>query len=379
MCNSDYIIWVGSVFTREEVLKNIAISPAANKWQLNFISALINSGINVKNLGHLPERVFPFGRIFVNKRASQVPDRISLISSSYLNLPFFRIFIINLLSLIKIARLLSKEYNRPLYIISYNTYSYNVAPILYAKYIGRIRWITIVADPVSDSSKKINPFNRFADASVFLSYKLFTECKSENKLHFDGAVTKITDLDKKVLQNTEKSILYAGAIAKHTGVELLVQASTLVKTKNLKLIICGKGRNEVLEKAARTQTNIVFLGMVDDNKLMSLYNEAYAFINPRLISSETNFSNFPSKLLEYISYSKPVISSFTGGIHPVYKEIIQFVYSDDPQELADKINEVVAWDEIKYLQVSEKMKSFVEQWKMWPNIIKDFHKWATGI
>jgi glycosyltransferase involved in cell wall biosynthesis len=80
-----------------------------------------------------------------------------------------------------------------------------------------------------------------------------------------------------------------------------------------------------------------------------------------------------------LSYCKPIISSYTKGIHPVYKEIIEFIYDDNPQELANKIDEIASWDDIKYIRVSERIKAFVEKNKRWSEVIKEFIEWAGQV
>jgi glycosyltransferase involved in cell wall biosynthesis len=375
----DYVIWIGSVFSDEQVLNNIAISPAGNKWQLNFINALSDIGIRVLNIGHCPQRVYPFGKIFMNKRETKTPENIKLFSSSYLNLPFLRVIELNILYTIKLASRLLKYNKKPIYVIGFNTYRYNVIPLLFAKYIGRIKWISLVADPMYDSSNKINPFNLLADGKVFLSYELFLASSSKKKIHLDGGIVRIIELNREMLHNKERTILYSGSIARHTGVELLVNAFSLTKNRNIRLVICGKGDNEILKQAVNNNDRITFLGMVDEQKLLSIYASAFLFINPRLINEKTNNSNFPSKLLEYLSYCKPVISTYTGGISPVYKEIVQFVYNDNSQELADKIDEITSWDDAKYIQQSDKIKTFMEKYKKLSNIVREFNEWAIKI
>jgi len=376
MANSNYIIWFGSVFEEKMMLDSIAISPAANKWQLNIIFALINSGYKVVNIGHRPERVYPFGKFFVSKKRVEVPEKIRLVSSSYINVPFLRIIELNILATIKIVRLFFELREKPIYMVSYNTYSYNLIPILFSRFIMRIKWITLVADPMYESSGIINPFNFLADSKVFLSYKLFTESRTKNKFHFDGGISRTIELNNEIFSNKEKIVLYTGAIARYAGIELLVKAFSLTKSKNLRLVICGKGSNELLNQYLQDNSRISYLGVVDEQKLEDLYAKAYLFINPRLISEPTNNSNFPSKLLDYLSYCKPVISTYSGGISPSYKEIIQFVYNDDPQGMADKIDEIISWDNLQYKLVSGKISNFVEEHKKWSNLIVEFNKWV---
>ena len=377
--NPDYIIWIGSVFNDEDVLKSNAISPAGNKWQLNFINALINTGNKVINIGHYPERVFPWGRLFINKRESIAPDKINLHCSSYINLPFLRMIELNILYTFKLVCILRENSKRPNYVISYNTYCYNVIPLLFVKYFKRLKWISLVADPMNDRTNKINPFNSLAYANAFLSWKLFISSVHKNKIHLDGGINRIIELNPGILKKEERFILYTGAIERHTGIELLVKAFNLIKTKDIKLIICGKGYNEYLTKTLKENNRINFMGMVNEQKLMSLYYDAYMFINPRLITERTNNSNFPSKILEYMGYCKPIISTYTGGIDPIYKKVLNFIKTDDPRELADKIDEIASWDELKYIKNSEHIKSFVERNKIWSKLAVKFDIWARKI
>ena len=377
--NPNYIIWIGSVFNDENVLKNIAISPAGNKWQLNFINALIDKGNKVVNVGHYPARVFPFGKLFVNKREALIPDTIRLLCSSYLNLPIIRIIGLNLLYTIKLASLFCNNKEKPIYVISYNTYCYSIIPLLYIKYLKKIKWISLVADPINNNTNRVNPFNSLAYANVYLSWKLFMSSCSRNKFHLDGGINKIVELNPKILKNEERFILYTGAVARYTGIELLVNAFNIIKDKDIKLVICGKGSNELLAKSLKTNSRITYLGMVNENKLVSLYYNAYMFINPRLVKEKANSSNFPSKLIEYMVYCKPIISTFTGGIHPIYKEIINFIKTENPQELADKIDEIASLNDLKYIQISERIKSFVEKNKTWHKLALAFDDWAREI
>jgi glycosyltransferase involved in cell wall biosynthesis len=376
--SSDYIIWIGSVFSEQLVLEKGSISPAGNKWQLNFINALYLSGNKVINVGHCPERVFPFGKLFVNKRDNISPDTINLYSSSYFNLPGLRILFLNILYTIRLITILNKHRDRTAYIVGYNAYRYNIAPLLFARYIKKIKWISIVADPMYNSSNIINPFNSLADARVFLSYELFKRNKSNKKIHLDGGIKLVVELNRDLLKKKERIILYTGLIAYHTGIELLIKAFSLSKLDNFRLIICGKGNNELLNNTLSINKRITFLGMVSEQDLLSLYSEAFLFINPRLIGEKSNESNFPSKLLDYLSYSKPIISTYTSGINPLYKEVIQFVYSDDPVELASKIDEIGSWNDEHYINNSGKIREFVEKNKKWSKVIVDFTKWANN-
>jgi glycosyltransferase involved in cell wall biosynthesis len=80
------------------------------------------------------------------------------------------------------------------------------------------------------------------------------------------------------------------------------------------LIICGYGP---LSNSDRTliesDPRIRFFGTVSKSDLNGLREKADILVNPRLLIADNVF-NFPSKLLEYMSYQKIIVSTKTPGI-----------------------------------------------------------------
>ena len=62
---SNYIIWVGNVFEKDEFIHNPAISPAANDWQSNAITSIRILGVDVLTMSFEQAQVWPKERIFV--------------------------------------------------------------------------------------------------------------------------------------------------------------------------------------------------------------------------------------------------------------------------------------------------------------------------
>ena len=75
--------------------------------------------------------------------------------------------------------------------------------------------------------------------------------------------------------------------------------------------------------------------------------------------------NFPSKLLEYLSYGKPVLSTWTPGISDDYKGIIEVFHQETPQCLANSLLEILSWSNQDIYNKQIKIKGFLTKKKTW--------------
>jgi glycosyltransferase involved in cell wall biosynthesis len=371
-CN--YILFLGTVFNEEAVLNIEAISPAGNKWQTKFISSIQkNEKIDIICIGHRPERAFPRGKLLVGSSSKYNLSSMQQILVPYLNLLFLRNFMINFLLIFQCTWLIIKR-GKPAYILTYNIYHYNFLLALYCKYVYLLKWIYILADPVSDKTGKYHILNKLADAHIYLSYGMYNESKKSKKIHIDGGIDIRNNLSYK---SQEDYILYTGRISEHNGIELLLDSMKFLK-KNTLLKICGKGHNHKLIMAVKENDNIKYLGIVSEKELDDLIRNATILINPRLIKDKTNNAVFPSKLLEYISYKKPIISTKTYGISDEYKGVIEFIHSDDPIVLANKIDEVLLWDLVTKEKRERDIEEFIISKKNWSILAERFTKWIIN-
>jgi 4'-phosphopantetheinyl transferase EntD len=68
------ILWLGTIATPALESKYKAISPAANKWQYQFIRALIRNKISVLNYTCLLQSTWPRGNLFVSDKFELIQD-----------------------------------------------------------------------------------------------------------------------------------------------------------------------------------------------------------------------------------------------------------------------------------------------------------------
>jgi hypothetical protein len=72
-----------------------------------------------------------------------------------------------------------------------------------------------------------------------------------------------------------------------------------------------------------------------------------------------NEINFPSKLFDYLAWDKPIISTWTKSLSPIYKKVLHVV-DDNPIAIAFAMS--------SYLKVKKfsKTKDLIQK-KSWPN------------
>jgi len=139
-----------------------------------------------------------------------------------------------------------------------------------------------------------------------------------------------------------KTVLFVGRLVYEKGPHLLVEAASLLREEEgLRVIIVGDGAmRPYLEGLARKLNlgdKVSFLGHVDDETLLSIYEEASVLVIPSL------YEPFGIVVLEAMSLGIPVIVSNTGGLDEIVtdgKDGIKF-RSGSAEDLAKAITRVL--------------------------------------
>lgn len=317
-------LWLNGIFDEDSVKEFPAISPASNFWQRGFVDALMRMGNTVDVIGHPIERVWPFGRFFIHGKQASLWYGLKGTIVSYFNVPFLRSSFQYMNYLQAAKRYLSSSGKIPNYVVTYSCLSKStdkVPSISTAKYICKnfgIPWICIVADGVAPPG---------ADGYVYLTWSYYdTLSAPAPKVHIDGGVPVVrSKIDPSKVHNQSKQVkvlMYMGALTPHGGASQLANAFHLLSDNDIELWICGRGENTELIRLSEIDKRIKLFGFVSEHELDALADKAVAFVNPRPSDFEPNKLNYPSKLLHYLAYGKPVISTFTDGISPEYADIL---------------------------------------------------------
>ncbi len=369
-------LWLEGVFDDSTVHTFKSISAASNFWQKGFLETLRSLGSHIDIVGFPAERVWPFGRLLIqNNQATLLPGFGGLVTG-YINLPTVRdTFQYHILRSAALSILKASEI-KPDYSVVFSCLDHadeETPAIRVANYIREhhgVPWICIVADGATPPG---------ADRYVFLPWANFAAMiPGVEGIHLDGGIADVRrDLEPPCgtqEKGAPKVLMYMGALTEHGGITGLARAFTGIHDKNVELWICGRGKNPELDLLARNDHRIWLRGFVETDELDRLAKSAYCFVNPRPNSFEPNRLNYPSKLLHYLAYGKPVVSTFTDGMSPEYANVLLRVEDESEAALANAMRNILAMPRDCYDDICRQVARFNET-HTWTYQVSRFLAW----
>lgn len=174
----------------------------------------------------------------------------------------------------------------------------------------------------------------------FDSYVLLTEHmneivnkKSKPYIVMEGLVD--SQYNKSVVLEKKQVLLYAGGLYEKYGVKKLINAFLALESNDFQLHLYGWGDlEEYIKSCEVNHNNIKFFGVVPNNEIVKLLPECTLLVNPRPSSLELSKFSFPSKTLEYMLSSTPVVTTKLQGIPEDYFPYLYFF--EDESELGIK-------------------------------------------
>jgi glycosyltransferase involved in cell wall biosynthesis len=134
-----------------------------------------------------------------------------------------------------------------------------------------------------------------------------------------------------------KTIMYAGAFLEKFGIKNLLEAFLLIPG-GYELWLFGSGEMESeIRIAAGRDPRIKLWGNVSNKEVMEYERYATILINPRFTSNEFTKYSFPSKILEYMSSGRPVLTTRLEGIPHDYHDKLYFIEDESIEGMRDAI------------------------------------------
>ena len=346
------VILLNPIIPDDQLKSYPSLSVATNTWLAYFASTLFHMGVKCTSYGFVPERPWPLGRLTLPFRSYKYPFFESN-AVGYLNLLFLRSLIrfTILFANLCFTALKCKISNSKLIIICFTCldHSLHTSPeLLSAKLVSlllNIKFTAIVGDGFPPL---------LADNYLYLSYSAGRLIpRSKPSLHFDGGINipKSLNFSNQYFYHSysSKVLLYCGSLGVHGGIIQLLR-NLIVSNSNFdfSLHIYGQGDSNELSQYQSENIDIQCFGLVDDSTLHEACSSCYAFVNPRPLDFKPNLLNFPSKLLHYLGYAKPILSTRSPGISHDYDQVLSY-YNNNT--LADEIKSLfrLSFDEYQLL------------------------------
>lgn len=155
-----------------------------------------------------------------------------------------------------------------------------------------------------------------------------------------GAIRDTQKKEEKICEGEKPTLLFASTLDRQRGIYCLLEALPYTKA-DFKLQITGRGKGEAAIQTCDDK-RIEFLGFLDYKTYQKVLQNADICINAQLAHHEFGNFSFPSKICEYLSEQKLVVSSDVADAKEVLRDLA-FVYEeDDPKKLAKAIDFAVA-------------------------------------
>ena len=357
---------LGDVFSREIDFNEFEISPAANKWQNNLYEEMILQGYLIFNFSIINDAYWPKGKLLPLKEGFNASFGKIV---PYINFPGLRnltIFVSKLFFLIQLAL---KEKKLPEFIITYN-HQFSASIISLIMSVLGAKWINICADAYNPNKHWTNfPFlPRLAKANVFLSDWAYRNCPFGKRIFFWGGIPKRQPAlahmnDQKI------KIMYSGMLNQWGGISNFLQSILKLDEFNYEIIITGHSRDDRFDRIiAEHDKKVRFYGLVSNEKLRELMEETHIFINPRPNNVDGNDMNFPSKIIEYLSYEKPIISTKTLGVPDYFNNILFSIDDSSDSAYSTSIQRHLSYIETNYQAACLKIRKFNKNYSVNKNV-----------
>ena len=140
-----------------------------------------------------------------------------------------------------------------------------------------------------------------------------------------------------------KYIFYNGSLEEKYGVYDLIKAFNELNREDLKLVITGYHNFEEskFSSAIMGNPNIIHLGMLDADKILSLENGALMNVNPCPYTEDFDRYLIPVNMLDYLASNTITVSVKNNRLQKYFDEDCIWVNSSDEEDLVNGIKKAL--------------------------------------
>jgi len=205
-------------------------------------------------------------------------------------------------------------------------------------FLGRLlssnsQWINYEKRMLPEADKVITIIEEARDRIINLGIDPLKVSMVSNTINFENL-----SINPKTRNDDSFVIFYGGAINRHRGLQVVLNAMKILLSKNIdvRLWIVGDGSfRKSLEQQSEQLgigSNVRFHGQKPFNELLNILADADVAIIPH-VRTDNNDASSPNKLYQYMYLDKPIISSDCTSLKRIINETkTGFIYSNDSAE-----------------------------------------------
>ena len=342
------ILWAGPYFSEYAFTVKRAANIASTVWSHGFVRGLKSNGVEVEVITLCPEQAWPKGHVLWQNTDSRLFDQdVPVAAIPYLNVFGLREYWQRFFFARKVEEVL--RHGQFDAFVCYDVmHPYHVAGMKVAKQFG-VKICPIILgsgyDVLAEGLDKMSRQARHADGVVFLSQWCADRFPANGRrlLQMEGGVSEWLGREPVRKRHGEPFfVTYAGGIAVHKGRGLVEMVRGCTR-QDVRFIICGKWNVPLVKAALGEDPRVELRGMVSNAELREIYSNTDVFVNCRDTSCGNNFADFPSKILAYLAFGRPIVSNWIDSFPEEYRDILCVAEDDTGASMAKKLDEVLAW------------------------------------
>ncbi len=207
---------------------------------------------------------------------------------------------------------------------------------------------------VFDDWLTMSLLKRITDAYVLLSPFMMDEIKQSDK-PFIVSEGICSPVNREIPQTIRHSIVYTGSLVEsRCNASILIEAFKLIKATfpDARLLIAGSEPNEAIVKA-KNMVGFTYLGNVSPEEAKKVQRSAEVLVNLRSPNPKFKYA-FPSKLTDYLSAGKPIISSALDFLPVEYTDVVFVPDSLTAEGVASKIDYIFRLKDHELMEIGAK-------------------------
>lgn len=187
-------------------------------------------------------------------------------------------------------------------------------------------------------------------------------------LLIDGGLSKstINNLFPLYKKNEDEKYNFtlAGLLWDQNGTKLVLDCLRLYPDLDINVNFAGRGIDvPLIISASKNDKRIKYLGNLSQKELFKLYAKTDILLNLRIEDHED--THFPSKLLEYLSTGKHILSTPIAHAEKIYGEFVTFLHDPTPDNLAIVIKKILNMDPDVLFNKGKKARAFMLEQRNW--------------